>query len=594
MNAVEWFHRLCDLAPDGAARELARIDDPALRAEVETLLAADRRADGPLERPPSEALVAEAARSAGPWAPERIDDFEVLRVLGEGGMGIVYEARQRSPNRLVALKVLRPGLLDEERLRRFRHEGEVLGWLNHPGIAKVFATGAEDTPVGRLPYIAMERIEGQPIDAYAREHELSIEARLELVTRLCDAVQHAHQKGVVHRDLKPANVLVSAGGELKVLDFGIARITESDLVTISAVTAAGEVLGTLPYMSPEQVGTERAEVDTRSDVYALGVIAYELLCGERPLDVVGRSLAEAARVITEEEPTTLGTRDRRLRGDVEVMVAKALAKEKEGRYASPQDFASDIRRFLDDQPILARRPSTWVQLAKFSRRNRGLVAGVALAFVVLLAGTVVSTRLFFQKRTEARTAEEVTRFLETVFAEAVPDGDAPLSLADVAIQATEHIHSEFRDRPRIRGRLLNLIGMTMNHLDMTDRARPVLEEALVLRTEQFGPHSLEVAETLERVAHTYHRTLEHERLAQALELQERAVAIRRAQAPGSMLLADALSNLGNITSTLGDMPRGARAGRRRAAPAVRPLRRRGARAAPPPPRGCRASRSGSE
>jgi tetratricopeptide (TPR) repeat protein/predicted Ser/Thr protein kinase len=497
-------------------------------------------------------VTGEPARRIGPYA--------IVGVLGEGGAGIVYEAIQDSPQRTVALKVLRTGFASEASMNRFRHEAEVLGWLDHVGVARVYEAGTAVTEDGDQPFIAMELVRGERLDRYAEASQLSLPQRLDLLADLCDAVHHAHQKGVVHRDLKPANVLVTAAGQLKVLDFGIARITDADLESSMEATRTGEVLGTLPYMSPEQVASDRSQIDTRTDVYALGAIAYELLAGQRPLDLAQRGLAEAARAITEDEPTTLGALDRRLRGDVEVIVGKALAKDKEQRYASAEELASDVRRHLADEPILARRPSRWYQLRKLARRNRGLAAGVVASFVVLIAGTATAATLSQQKRrlidektVQVRTAEEAISFLEGLFEQTDPFADEDLTVREVTRRAVGRIGDELRDDPRTRARLLTTLGGAFRRMFLPDEAAPALEEALAIRAEEYGEDTVEYAETLTRLAQV--RSIQG-RADEALAMQERVLEIRRARLGDSGKTAEAMSDLALLMTSAG-RPEGA-------------------------------------
>jgi len=321
--------------------------------------------------------------------PSRIGKYRIVRLLGEGGMGAVYEAEQDQPRRTVALKVVRADNVSAAMLRRFEHESEVLGRLQHPGIAQIHEAGTVTDARGRpMPFFAMELVRGRELDDYVRENALGTRQRLELMARICDAVSHAHQKGVIHRDLKPGNILVDGTGQPKILDFGVARAIDSDVQRTTMRTDVGELIGTIPYMSPEQVSGDPAQLDTRSDVYALGVIAYELLAGRMPYDLQKRLIHDALRVIREEEPTKLSRIDRTLRGDVETIVGKALEKDKTRRYASAEAFGADIRRWLANEPIAARPASTWYHAAKFARRNKGLVAGLALAMLLLVAGLI--------------------------------------------------------------------------------------------------------------------------------------------------------------------------------------------------------------
>lgn len=291
--------------------------------------------------------------------PARIEDFRILQLLGAGGMGVVYEAEQDRPRRRVALKVLPLERLSADRLQRFKLESEVLGRLQHPAIAQVYQAGTYDQGFGPQPFFAMELVRGVPLTRYAQDHHLDTRQKLDLFLKVCDGVHHAHQRGVIHRDLKPENILVDEKGQPKILDFGLARCTDADATLISMTSDLGAVMGTLPYMPPEQAAGRREEIDTRCDIYALGIIAFELLSGQRPYALPRRALAEAVRIIEQQEPTRLGTLDKTLRGDLEVIVEKALQKDRDHRYQSVSDFSADIRRFERNEPIQAHPPSNW-------------------------------------------------------------------------------------------------------------------------------------------------------------------------------------------------------------------------------------------
>jgi non-specific serine/threonine protein kinase/serine/threonine-protein kinase len=312
----------------------------------------------------------------------------VIRLIGQGGMGAVYEAEQEHPRRTVALKIIKPGMASPELLRRFEQETQALGRLQHPGIAQIYEAGTADTGFGPQPYFAMEYIRGRSLVKYADELKLDTRARLEIMARVCDAVQHAHQRGLIHRDLKPGNILVDESGQPKIVDFGVARLTDQD-TQAATQSGAGQLIGTLAYMSPEQVLADPLEIDTRSDVYALGVILYELLAGRLPYDTSNK-LHEALSAIREEDPARLSSVDHGYRGDIETIVAKALEKDKSRRYDSAAEMAADIRRYLTDDPITARPPSVAYQLQKFTRRHKALVMGVAGVFLVLVTGIAAS------------------------------------------------------------------------------------------------------------------------------------------------------------------------------------------------------------
>ncbi len=330
--------------------------DAELRAEVEALLVHDQQTHGKLDAAidgGAARVLAQELAEAGAAGfepdivgemPQRIGKYSVIGLIGAGGMGAVYEAEQQDPRRRVALKVIRRGLVNRRLLSRFRHEAQVLGQLKHPGIAQIHEAGTADEGAGGQPYFAMELITGRTLVEDADARGLGIRDRLELIARICDALHHAHQKGVIHRDLKPGNILVEAGGQPKILDFGVARATDADIQTVTVQTDVGELVGTLPYMSPEQASGDPDALDIRSDLYSMGVIMFELLGGRLPYDVKGKLIHEAVRVIREEEPSRLSIVSRVFRGDVETIVAKALEKDKNRRYQSAADLAADIRR----------------------------------------------------------------------------------------------------------------------------------------------------------------------------------------------------------------------------------------------------------
>jgi serine/threonine protein kinase len=290
------------------------------------------------------------------------------------------------PRRTVALKVIKAGLAGAEVLRRFDREADLLGRLQHPAVAQIYEAGTADTAFGPRPFFAMEFIHGQPLRRYVTSRQLKTRQRLELMAKICDGVHHAHQRGIIHRDLKPANILVDDSGQPKILDFGIARVTEAD-IQATRQTDVGQLIGTIAYMSPEQVAGDPNGIDIRSDVYALGVILYELLAAQLPCGLDKKTLPEAVQTIREEESSALSAVNSAYRGDVETIVAKALEKDRERRYASAADLAADLRRHLNDEPIVARPASASYQLQKFARRHTAIVAGVAAVAIVLVAGS---------------------------------------------------------------------------------------------------------------------------------------------------------------------------------------------------------------
>ncbi|HMQ21370.1 MAG TPA: serine/threonine-protein kinase, partial [Planctomycetota bacterium] len=329
---AEHFDRLLDMDLDERRVYLAdlRRSAPHLALAVERLLEHDSEPEGPLERMvlDDSATVASASASAPhDDDPIRIGKYSVVRRLGRGGMGVVFECEQEQPRRRVAIKVLHAALTTPGLRRRFVREAELLARVQHDGIAHVYEAGDADivyadTSTTRQPFLAMEFVDGMELVDHAMHHGLDLKARLRLIASVCDAVEAAHRSGVVHRDLKPSNILVTADGKPKVLDFGIARESANHEATL--VTEPGQILGTLAYMSPEQILGHSDEVGPRSDVYALGVIGYELLAGVLPKDVRRLSIVEAARVVTKEDATRLGLRSPALAGDIETVIEKAL------------------------------------------------------------------------------------------------------------------------------------------------------------------------------------------------------------------------------------------------------------------------------
>lgn len=343
-----------------------------------------------------------------PKHPQRVGEYEILGVAGVGGMGVVYKARHPSlTRRLAALKVLRPESAASRIQRRFEREGEALSRLQHPGVAVLYETGWWTDDSGRRrPFLAMEHVQGLPLTTDAVRRRLPLPERIERFLEVCDAVEHAHRRGVVHRDLKPSNILVTEEGRVKVLDFGVARLVEGDRRPGDTLhTRSGEIVGTLRYMSPEQIDADPRTIDHRTDVYALGVLLFELLADRLPYEIDDRSILHAARTIREDPPTRLGSVSRALRGDLEIIVGAALEKSPTRRYQSARELAADLRRHLRNEPIAARAPSLSYQLSKFARRNRALTTGVCAAFAALTLGLAAAAHQAIEARRAHREAE---------------------------------------------------------------------------------------------------------------------------------------------------------------------------------------------
>ncbi|MEM1329893.1 MAG: serine/threonine-protein kinase [Planctomycetota bacterium] len=401
---TELFLATVDLEPIERERLLnARCrETPAIRSAVEAMLEADSSCSGGLSSP----LVPDGDRAI----PDRIGSFEIVGVIGAGGMGVVYEARQTAPDRRVALKVLRNGAASESLLERFRLEAELLGQLQHPGIAQIYEAGTHNDAGVRHPYYAMELVDGEPIDRFVRERTTDSLQAIDLIRQAAEAVHHAHQRGVVHRDLKPENILVTTASDgrqqTKILDFGVAlRLNAEERITQFGSERRG-IVGTLGFMSPEQLTSPR-EIDTRSDIYSLGVIAYELLAGEPPYALGDLSIEQASRLICQGITPKLKDLPPRIRRDAEAILATAMATERDRRYTSAAEFAADLRRLGTGQPVAARRPTAAYLFSRFVRRNPWLTGTAAAATIAVLAG-IIGTSWQARAATIARDRAERT------------------------------------------------------------------------------------------------------------------------------------------------------------------------------------------
>jgi serine/threonine protein kinase/tetratricopeptide (TPR) repeat protein len=461
-------------------------------------------------------------------APETIGPYRILGVLGEGGMGTVYEAAETGPvRRRVALKIVRAGLNSREVLARFAIERQALALMNHDGIAKVFHAG--ETEQGE-PYFVMELVHGLPITEYCDSRRLTARQRLELFSTVCLAVQHAHQKGVIHRDLKPSNIIVTEQdgvARAKVIDFGIAKALNAPLTDFTLVTRLGQPLGTAMYMSPEQAESSGLDVDTRADIYSLGVILFELLVGEPPMAPRGEAIhifmaRLASRRTDPPMPssriTTLGTGSeavayarhtdpgslrRQLRGDVDWIVVKALDPDRARRYDSAAALSADIGRHLAHEPVAARAPSPSYRLRKLVLRHPVAVPVGVLAILAIatsasfaVAGMVRARHAEQLAQQEAAAARGVTDFLVGLFAP-VPGDVRPdqLTARQILDRGASTASRELADQPLVRGRILHTVGKAYAKLGLYEEARAQFDEALAARTRILGATSLPVAET---------------------------------------------------------------------------------------------------
>ncbi|MCA9757836.1 MAG: serine/threonine protein kinase [Candidatus Eisenbacteria bacterium] len=491
-----WFGRIRalfdeaeGLGPEERAAFLDRAcaGDDGLRREVESLLSSRDQVGGFLQD------------TAAHWTGRRIGGYEIENLISEGGMGVVLRARQESPRRSVALKIVRGALAGPKLKQRFEVEATALARLEHPGIAQIFEAGTFESQGETQPYFAMELVVGAPLTQYVEEQNLDRAERLALFIRVCEAVHHAHLRGVIHRDLKPSNILVRSDGQPKVLDFGVARLTDVDarLTTIGEET--GRILGTIAYMSPEQVRGDVSRMDVRSDVYALGVLLFEILTTRLPHRLEGVEFLEAARIVTIEPPARLSEPGTRYPADLETIVETCLRKEPERRYPSAAELAEDLRRFLRDEPIAARPPSRMYSLRKFVQRNRGVVLASLATVVALLLGLVVSIVGWNEARRAERTAEleaaeseAVTGFLSDILAASDPDRDgSEVRVVEVLGRAADRLETEFAERPELALRLHRVLATTYRGLgeyDATDRQiRLALERAREIATRPDDP-----------------------------------------------------------------------------------------------------------
>ncbi|HEY7422835.1 MAG TPA: protein kinase [Gemmataceae bacterium] len=423
------FAAALEQPPAGRAAYLdqACADDPGLRQRMEALLGAQEAAGSFLETPPppTSPTVDEVPATERPGTV--LGSYKLLEQIGEGGMGTVWMAQQTEPvKRLVALKLIKAGMDSRQVITRFEAERQALALMDHPNIARVLDAGTSSA--GR-PYFVMDLVKGVPITKYCDEYRLTPRQRLELFIPVCQAVQHAHQKGIIHRDLKPSNVLVALydGKPVpKVIDFGVAKAAGQPLTEHTLVTGFGDIVGTLEYMSPEQAEINQLDIDTRSDIYSLGVLLYELLSGTTPLErkrVKQSGMLEALRIIREEEAPTLsnrlattaelpaiaanrGTEPSRLtklvRGELDWIVMKALEKDRNRRYETANGFARDVQRYLADEPVQACPPSNWYRLRKFARRNKAALATASVVALVVFVAVAVSTALVWRANQDLR------------------------------------------------------------------------------------------------------------------------------------------------------------------------------------------------
>jgi tetratricopeptide (TPR) repeat protein/tRNA A-37 threonylcarbamoyl transferase component Bud32 len=470
------------------------------------------------------------------------------RVLGDGGMGRVYQGLQHQPRRAVAVKVMRPGLVTAGMQRRFEHEARLLGRLSHPGIAQIHTVGMQTVDGTAVPYFVMELVpDAAPLTDYAAARALSLREKVALFRQVCGAVAYGHHRGVIHRDLKPGNILVGPTGEPKVIDYGVARSTDTDIALTTMHTDVGHLVGTLQYMSPEQFEANPDDIDTRADVYALGVVLYELLAGKPPYDIAKKPVFEAARLVRECDPMPLSSFNRTLRGDLDTIAAKCLAKERSRRYSSAAELEADLGRYLAGEPIAAAPPSLFAALSRLGRRHRTAFTAAATALAALVAMTVgigifavqvrreraeavaARDRAAAQEATAARERDRSQRLLSFLL-DAIRNADAYVPDRDVTVtdmleRAARTVPEAFRDDPHLQSDMLQSIGQMLQYNGRYADAEPLLAQTVALWERQVAAgateHEDRLAGSLEALGALYTATGRH---AEAAQLLERAVA----------------------------------------------------------------------
>jgi serine/threonine protein kinase/tetratricopeptide (TPR) repeat protein len=555
------FHEALDFTSPGeraAFLKGACGDNLEVRRKVEALLNAHEHGGIFLDQPPTgisakTIAVAETLAQLGEGAGDRIGRYRLLELIGEGGFGSVYMAEQQEPvRRRVALKIIKLGMDTREIVARFEVERQALALMDHPNIAQVLDGGA--TPNGR-PYFVMELIKGFPITEFCDSQELPTEERLKLFCRVCHAVQHAHQKGVIHRDLKPSNILVTElDGEAvpKIIDFGVAKAMGSPLTEKTLFTRFEQMIGTPAYMSPEQTGLGSLDLDTRTDIYSLGVLLYELLTGTTPLErktFARVAFDEIRRLIKETQPprpsTRLKTMGKQLEevartrrtepkklqglvcGDLDWIVMKSLEKDRKRRYGAASELADDLQRYLDHKPIVARPPSKAYTFQKFVRRNGFVVAGVSIVLASVVLGSAVATWKYFAERKARARAEASSQFLKDMLNGVAPGvalGQNTDLLRGILDKTAERLDIDLKELPEVEAELAATIAKVYFELGDFGSAEKMMKRSADLLKASLGEKDPGYAQALANLGVVFRL---QGKLSEAEKIQREILELRR-------------------------------------------------------------------